>query len=208
MKKFSLLVLSVSFLAMVAGCPVQSQTVVTFDDLHETGTGSFIPDGYQGLVWSNFIAMNAFLYAGQAPYYTNGYYYGVVSPSNIAYNANAGIGEIDSPTNFDFLSGYFTGAWNSNLNIEVQGYLGTNLVYDQTKIASATTPTLFTFNYLNVNRLDFIASGGEPAFFPAANGTWFAMDNLTFEFIPEPSTLLLTALGAVTLFAIVKRRRT
>jgi hypothetical protein len=34
------------------------------------------------------------------------------------------------------------------------------------------------------------------------------MDNFTFEFIPEPSSLLLTAIGAVTLFAVISRRQT
>jgi len=34
------------------------------------------------------------------------------------------------------------------------------------------------------------------------------MDNFMFEFIPEPSSLLLTALGAVTLWAFLKRKRT
>jgi hypothetical protein len=33
------------------------------------------------------------------------------------------------------------------------------------------------------------------------------MDNFMFEFIPEPSSLLLTALGAVTLLALRKRFR-
>jgi hypothetical protein len=185
---------------------VHSQTVITFDDLSETASGSFIPDGYYGLNWSNLVGMNAFLYAGQFPFYTNGYYYGIVSPSNVAFNANGGIGEIDSPTNFNFLSAYLTGAWNSNLNIEVQGFSGTNLVYDETKVVGATSPTLCTFNYTGIDRLDFISSGGESAFFPFS-GNEFAMDNLTIEFIPEPSSLMLTALGAVMLYAVVRRRR-
>jgi hypothetical protein len=37
-------------------------------------------------------------------------------------------------------------------------------------------------------------------------GETFAIDNFTFEFIPEPSSLLLTILGAVTLFAVVRRK--
>ncbi|MGO9245551.1 MAG: PEP-CTERM sorting domain-containing protein [Verrucomicrobiia bacterium] len=34
------------------------------------------------------------------------------------------------------------------------------------------------------------------------------MDNLIFEFVPERSTFLLTALGVAMLWAVVKRRRT
>jgi len=33
------------------------------------------------------------------------------------------------------------------------------------------------------------------------------MDNFTFEFVPEPSTLLLTGAGVLTLCALRKRRR-
>jgi len=33
------------------------------------------------------------------------------------------------------------------------------------------------------------------------------MDNFTFEFIPEPSSLLLTSLGLLSLWAVAKLRR-
>jgi hypothetical protein len=180
--------------------------VVTFDDLHETASASFIANGYQGLVWSNFDAMNAVLNPTIYPFITNGFYYGMVSASNVVV---ADIAEIDSGgTNFDFSSAYLTGAWNSNLNIEVQGFRGGTLLYDQTVVASATNPTLFSFNYLDVDRLYFVASGGQPAFGTPGSSKYFAMDNFDFEFIPEPSTFLLTACGALTLFALFRRRRT
>jgi hypothetical protein len=132
----------------------------------------------------------------------------MVTPSNVAYNAFGNPAEIDSPgTNFSFLSAYLTGAWNSNLNIEVEGFNGAAEIYDTNVVASATNPTLFTFNYLNINRLYFNSYGGELAGFGGGAGENFVMDNMTFEFIPEPSSLLLTTLGAVTLFAVVRRRR-
>jgi hypothetical protein len=110
--------------------------------------------------------------------------------------------------NFNFLSAYLTGAWKSNLNIEVQGFSGTNLLYDTTVVASATTPTLFTFNYTNIDRLYFNAFGGQSAgFVGPVNPSIFVMDDFTFEFIPEPSSLLLTGFGVVTLFAFVKHKR-
>jgi hypothetical protein len=182
----------------------RSQTVLTFDDLSASPGGTFIPTSYQALTWSNFAVLNEFLQLNQSG--TNGYYYGMVSPSNVAFNAGGGPAEIDSATNFNFLSAYFTGAWMSNLNIEVQGYNGTNLVYDETKVVNATSPTLLTFNYLDIDRLYFDSYGGEEAFGPN-DGENFAMDNMTIEFIPEPSSLLLTALGAVMLFALVKGKR-
>ncbi len=76
-----------------------------------------------------------------------------------------------------------------------------------TKVASATNAALFTFNYMDINRLYFNSFGGAGAF-GDNHGTTFVMDNFMFEFIPEPSSLLLTGLGVTTLWAIVKRRRT
>ena len=185
--------------------PTRSQTLVTFDDLSAAPPGN-IPKGYEGLTWSNLWVLNGIIVGTSMG--TNGYYYGVVSPSNVAFNAGGGPAEIDSPgTNFDFLSAYFTGAWNSNLNIEVQGFRDTNLVYDETKVVSATSPTLLTFDYLDIDRLYFDSYGGQSAGFLDGGGVIFAMDNFEFEYIPEPSSLLLTALGAVSLWAFVKRKR-
>lgn len=133
----------------------------------------------------------------------------MVSASNVVVGGvpAAGPSEIDSPgTNFNFLSAYLTGELNNNLNIEVQGLNDTNLLFDETVVASATNPTLFVFNFLNINRLVFNSSGGQPAF-----GTYgvpnFVMDNFTFEFVPEPSTLLLAVLGALMLGPLLKRKR-
>lgn len=181
-------------------------TVVDFDDLTETASGSFITNLYQGLTWTNFKAENAVLLMSNVG--TNGYYYGMVSASNNAFNALGDPAEIDSSgTNFNFLGAYLTGAWNNNLNIEVQGFRGASLVYSQMVVASATSPTLFTFNYLNVDRLTFSSSGGQSAGFPFGGGEQFAMDNFTFQLVPEPSSLLLAALGVLTLWPLLKRRR-
>jgi hypothetical protein len=196
-----------AFLAMLMSSTIytRSQTVVTFDDLPNSTTGTFITSPYQGLTWSNFCFANAIL--GASKLGTNGYYYGMVSPSNVAFNGGGYPAEIDSPgTNFNFLSAYLTGAWNSNLNIEVQAFRDANLVYDETKVVSATSPTLFTFDYLDIDRLYFNSYGGQPAFTPISE-SHFVMDNFEFEFVPEPSSLLLTALGVVTLCAVLKRKR-
>ena len=192
--------------------PTRSQTVVGFDDLSETASGSWLQSGYQGLNWNMVLVNNAILGTNSVWRGPTGDYYGMVSLSNVAVlfgnPSITGNSEIDSPgTNFNFLSAYFTGAFDSNLNIEVQGFNGTNLTYDQTVVTSATNPTLFTFNYLNIDRLYFNSSGGQPAFGFYNDTGEFIMDDFTFEFIPEPSSLLLTVLGVVSLWAFVKRRR-
>ncbi len=183
----------------------RSQTVITFDDLSDSTTGTFIPTSYQGLSWSNFGVVNAILHANALG--TNGAYYGMVSPSNVAFNAGGTPAEIDARgTKFDLLSTYLTGAWNSNLNIEVEGFRSGTLLYDTTVVVSATSPTLFTFNYLDIDRLYFDSYGGQPAF-AGIDETHFVMDNFMFEYIPEPSTFLLAALGGVSLVAFLRRKR-
>ena len=207
-----LFLLPLSFLTLLAfsTASTRSQTVITFDDIPlNNGTGEFLANNYQGLVWSNFAVVNGILNHNNFPFVTNGFFYGVVSSSNVALNAGGDPSEIDSPgTNINFLSAYFTGGWNSNLSIEVQGFSGATLLYDTTVMASATNSTLFTFDYSNVDRLYFHSFGGQLAF-PGSQfgGAQFAMDNFTFEFVPEPSPLLLTAGAALLLWPLLKRKR-
>jgi hypothetical protein len=205
-KSRALMLTCALLLLLVRPCmPSHGATLVTFDNLSDSTTGTFIPSSYQGLSWSNMAYINAIITANALG--TNGALYGMVSASNVAFNANGTPAEVDGRgTNFNFLSAYLTGAWNSNLNIEVQGFRDTNLVYDETKVVSATSATLFTFDYLDIDRLYFNSFGGEPAFGGPSREV-FVMDNFMFEFIPEPSSLLLTALGLVSLVAFLKHRR-
>jgi hypothetical protein len=180
--------------------------IVTFDEFPASANGTLIPNGYQSLNWSNFAVGNGILLSNSVGY-ANGYYYGIVSTSNVAVNAGGIPAEIDARgTNFNFFSVYLTGAWNSNLNIQVEGFRGGTLIYDRTVVAAAMSATPFTFNYLDVDRLYFNSYGGEPAFGPNNDETHFVMDNFMFEFIPEPSSFLLAALGAVSLVAFLRRK--
>ena len=209
LRLFMLLAVFSSVLPVVS---TRSQTLVTFDDLSETGSGAWFSiqyQGYAGLSWSNIMCNNAVL-ATNSPFHglLTGDFYGMVSPSNVAVMDPSC--EIDSfGTNFNFLSTYLTGFLNSNLNIEVEGFNGAKEVYDTIVIASATNATLFTFNYFNIDRLYFNSYGGEPAFgIENASSGIFIMDNFLFDFIPESSPLLLTILGVLMLSAFRKHTTT
>ncbi len=209
MKARLFLPLAVSVLFALCAVSSNAATTITFDDLSETAQGSLITNAYQGLVWSNFYANNAILFTNiHLGLGVDGVLYGMVSASNVAVNALGNPAEIDSSTSFNFLSAYLTGVWKSNLNIEVEGFRGPRKLYDTTVVASATNSTLFAFNYLNIDRLYFNSSGGLSAGFPMGGGENFAMDNFTFEFVPEPSTFLLTGAGVLTLCALRRRKRT
>jgi hypothetical protein len=80
-------------------------------------------------------------------------------------------------------------------------------MYDQIVIVAATSSTQFAFNYLDIDRLYFNSFGGQNAGFPSGLGEHFAMDNLSFEFVPEPSSLLLTFAGALVLRSLLKHGR-
>jgi hypothetical protein len=217
-KRFLLL----AALSSVIPVSAQSAVTVTFDDLPLNSHFLFpVPSNYQGLAWSSVDTVNAILdtnvIAGRHPNIPGGLtgeYFGMVSLSNVAilYGSNAfGIAnsEIDSPgTNFNFISAYLTGYWNSNLNIQVQGFNGSLLAYDTTVVVSATSPTLFTFDYFDINRLYFNSYGGDPAFGISGGEYVSVMDNFTFDFIPEPSSLLLTILGVLMLCTIRRRATT
>jgi hypothetical protein len=181
-------------------------TVVTFDDIPNADAPyPYLTNGYESLNWTNFACLDAI--HERAVNGVSGGYYGMVSPSNIVFNAFGNPAEIDATgMSFNFLSAYMTGAWRSNLNIQVQGFSGATLLYSTTVVVSATSPTLFAFGYLDVNRLTFNSSGGQYAGF-GSDASTFVMDNFTFEFIPEPSTVLLTGIGVLLLWPLLKCRR-
>jgi hypothetical protein len=59
---------------------------------------------------------------------------------------------------------------------------------------------------MDIDRLSFTSSGGRPAATGIRHSN-FAMDNFTVEFIPKPSSFLLGALGAVSVVALLRRKR-
>jgi hypothetical protein len=173
--------------------PVAGAALLTFDDL--TDNGIPISNGYGGLQWSNFYVLNAVTFAGNP----SGYLAGMITRSNVAYNAFGSPARLFNANPFDLNSGYFTAAWNDGLHLEVKGYIGLTLAYDNSYTLSAATPSLLNFNYVGVTAVDFISSGGTPYPPYGGNGTHFAMDNLTVTIAPEPSGIVLLMLGMLGL---------
>jgi hypothetical protein len=166
---------------------------ITFDDLPESQ--NTISNGYAGLNWENFYYLNT------TSFIPSGYVNGTVSPQNVAYNGfgePTAISTVDD--SFDFNSTYLTSAWNDNLTVVVEGFVGGELgekKYSQTVVLNTQTPTLFTFNFDGIDYLKFTSSGGNNAGYNG-NGTHFAMDNFTFNKKTKPVPEPITIFGSLT----------
>ena len=176
-------------------CNASNATTITFDDL----TGNIVPiaNGYSGLNWNNMYVLNGLTYGGNTGYTT-----GVVSGSNVAFNAYAAPASISaqSGSSFDLNSGYFTSAWfNGNVITVNASLLGGGT--DTTSFVTNTSgPTLETFNWSNVTSVTFSSSNSQ-----------FALDNLTVNGnaapVPEPAEGALLISGLALLGFIASRRQ-
>jgi hypothetical protein len=173
-------------------------TLLTFDSLPTSEPGDIgfapIPDGYGGLDWGNFGVLNGL---AVSPDY--GYHTGVVSPDNVAFNLFGSPASISiSAGEFDLDSAYLTLALNLDtpLNIQVEGFRGTTLLYNNTYTEYSTAPGFVNFDYLGVDRVTFITSPPQQ----------FAMDNLTV-IVPEPGAFAIMSMTAALGAFIFRRRR-
>ena len=210
MKPNQLILLAGAVVALGLATPGQAQTLINFDDLNP-GFGSQIANGYAGLNWDNFYALNSVTFTGT--YGNSGYALGTVSTPNVAYNDFGSAASISSATPFALNSGYFTAAWFNGLNLEVIAKNGSAVVADNNYTLTTQNPDFVSFNLPDVTSVEFISSGGTSAGFDG-NGTQFALDNLTINgptlsAAPEPSQvlggLLVTGLGGITF--LVRRLR-
>lgn len=179
---------------LLGATSVSLATVLSFDDFFTNDPiGTLIESDYGGLSWDNFYVKNTTI-----PLLPSGYVNGTVSGTNVAYNGFGMLGVI-STSPFDFTGAYLTGAWNNGLNIEVRGYSGGILRYDQAVVVDSTTPVFFRFDYTGIDMLTFDSFGGINAGY-SGSGTHFALDDFTFNelfTIPEPGTALLLGAGLV-----------
>ena len=170
--------------------------VLTFDNITtEPAGGVVIPDGYGGFEW-NSVGDHRFDVVNGSSQPESGFENGVVSDSYVAFNSYGNSSLILRDSAFDFEGAYLTAAWNDGLEITVDGYSDGFLEYTTTVIINTTNPIFFTFNYIDVDKLEFTAFGGTNAGL-GGSGTYFSMDDFTY--VPEPTTLLLFALGGLML---------
>lgn len=182
-------------------------SVLTFDDI---GPGTFdiyssndVPNGYGGLGWTNVGYVNV----DTLPTTNNGYRSGVVSGRDVAFNGFGHTAITSSASPFNFVGVYLAGVWNDGLNVRVQGFANGVVRYDRTVIASATSPTWFEFDFMNIDSVVFNSSGGTP-YWHDGMGTNFAMDNFTYSPVPVPAAIWLLGSGLAAFVAVGRRKAT
>jgi hypothetical protein len=194
--RFFFSALFVAALIASTGMVIAQTEVIGFDDLPFKATGGYpIPNSYGGFQWQNFDYLNA-VFSIVNP---SGYLNGMVSQDYVIYNVGGQPAQIIGGT-FNLNSAYLTGAWNDGLQVEVQGFIGVTLVYDNTYTVNATGPTLINFNYLGVDEVNFISSGGSPHPGFTHNGTMVVLDNLNITMLsPLPTLSIQRATNGIAL---------
>lgn len=185
---------------LAAAMPAFANTTLDF----EVGSGSLSHPitSYGGFTWSNMGTINGPSYCSGACGYTNG----TTSGSRVGFNGFGAPMSMTSGSAFNLVSGNFTGAWNNGLNVTVNGWLGSTLLYTTTFSTTSYSPTFHIFNFNGIDKAEFITFGGTSAGY-SGGGTHVAVDDLTVgSSVPEPATLALMGTG-MSMLGYFRRRR-
>jgi hypothetical protein len=170
--------------AALTVCAANSAFQTTFDELPNAMNEPSIPAGYGGLNWYNFRYLDAVRTTARP----SGYQVGMRSASVVAFNGYGSPASITSTGLFNFVSAFLTAAWNENLRLTVEGYTAGRLTYSNSYTLSPTAPTLIRFNYLGVDEVDFISSGGtlHQGYSHPEPAEQFVLEDVTMALAGEP----------------------
>jgi hypothetical protein len=180
-------------------------TVITFDDL--PSNFQQVPNGYAGLNWTNWWTLAPASYVNNP----SGYQNSLVSPDNIIWQAANLNGDnatgIFSSTPFTLNSFYATAAWRDGLTVTVIGYLNNVLQDISVFTVSTFGPTLEVFNWSGIDQVNLLTSGGTPHDGYQYSAYEVALDNLTINATPLPSTWTMMLIGLAGLGFVAYRRQ-
>lgn len=192
MKKFTRYVLVAAGLAVSTLAVPSWADTLNFDDLprradHETpALGS-----YHGFDWDNWYYVTA------APFINSGYYEGTVSGPNASWGTTS---SFRSASSFNLLDLQLTSAWNDGLMVSFVGSANGIDLFSKTVLASSTAPSLVSFDWMGIDRVRVVSSGGirNPNY--GGEGTQFVVDDIRFtSAVPETESYWLLLLGLVAI---------
>lgn len=179
-----------------AVCYPVNADILGFEDVTSTTQYIQMPANYSGFTWTHFnVGHKDFMGPSGYQNCTVGNYSAFTYDQ---YTGNADRGTISSTTLFDFDGAFLMSAWRNSMQIKVDGYRGTDLLYSNAVIVNAQTTTWFDFDYLGIDRLELTSSGGTWAGV-GYNTLHMIVDNFTFNEtvvpVPVPGAMLLGVLG-------------
>ena len=129
--------------------------VISFDDLTVSDTLHKIPNGYNGLEWTNWIASHQKLYNGP------GYINGTHSGEFIAYSSSGHPASIQSDGGFDFVRSLVSVAWPKaeRFDVRVRTWRGKEVYREYRFRASRFGPVDFQPDYQDITRIEFSSAG-------------------------------------------------
>jgi len=153
MKFLSRLLLFV--VTVLLGASATRATTLTFEDVVTTGSDvSATLGSYAGFTWSNVYVLDGLTY------YLNpsGYQTGIVSGSNVAYNAYGDPCSFASPTPFTLTSAYFTSAWYNGNTVTISASRNGSTVDSTSFVTNTSGPVFETFNWTGIDTVSISTS--------------------------------------------------
>ena len=125
--------------------------VLDFDDLLSSRAILELPNGYAGLDWWSWVAVQNRMYNGE------GYLNGTVSGDVAIYNSSGHPARISRQRPFDFVGGFFTVAWSQAEGemLRIRAWRNDRLLHEDSVPLSALGPVWFDADYRGITRIEF-----------------------------------------------------
>lgn len=152
-------------------------TVVNFDDLQSGSLANFtLPLGYADFFWTGFFGWDTSI---APPDEVHGFT--ATSGTNLAFSLN--FAQVQAADVFDFESFVGMAAYRNDVTLVIQGYEDGVLLGEQVVTLNFNTPTVYELDdaiFDQVDRVDFLASGGVQVPGASGNAPVFGVDDLVF----------------------------
>jgi hypothetical protein len=187
---------TILLLIMTFGC-TSFATIINFNDIATPGGSATLPTDYQGFSWTGGWKVEGQTGSSGWSVYNNQYNF--PSLNNAADDGGASLVSLSSLTPFS-LDSFYLATWGYNntfktwstRTVTVKGYLDDTEVYSTAVSLGLGFSQVTSFSGLGVDKVDFLAS----------SGSWWLIDNISvapIETMPEPTTICLLGLGALSL---------
>ncbi len=174
LRRIAIVAIALVFVALAARAQV---VVLNFDDIPTGGGVVQMPSGYGGLTWDQNIGVWGWT---QDPYNPSSF------PNRVLFNYDGSSGVAESKASFIGGPQIFDGAYFSGIGtVDINLYLGGSLVATSSVLTLSSTATFLPSDYSGL--VDSVGIVG--------NEGLFAMDDFTYQVVPEPAAVGMLAIG-------------